>query len=104
MDSDPLEVTIVDDDDGVRRVIVRGELDIATAPELLARLPGAGTRAHGNVLLDLDEVTFIDSSGLEALLTAHRRLGEALRIRPSAACARLFEITGLSGTLPIANG
>ncbi len=48
-------------------LIVRGDLDLATAPELSAAVERAG-RSDGKLALDLSEVRFIDSSGLRALL------------------------------------
>lgn len=54
---------------------VKGELDIATAPRLRATvgdLMGQGVR---HLEIDLDGVTFIDSSGMGALLWVSNRLG-----------------------------
>jgi len=81
------------------RVVVAGELDIATASVLSPHVTG---RDGGDaVVLDLAAVTFIDSTGLRLLIEAHAALGERLRIVPSPACERLFEITGVRDRLPI---
>jgi anti-sigma B factor antagonist len=57
----------------VVRLALRGELDLATAPELdehLMHLEQDGTRT---VLLDLRDLTFVDSTGLHTFLAAQRR-------------------------------
>jgi anti-sigma B factor antagonist len=82
-------------------VIVRltGEVDVATAPELDQRLQEIATGGHTHVVIDLSEVEFIDSTGLQSIVRAQyfadanrRRL--TLR-RGSPQVQRLFEITGL---------
>ena len=78
----------------------RGELDAYSAPALedhVARLLADDAR---NIVLDLSETAFLDSSGLRAILTAQRRLSNAdgqLTLRaPSEPVSRLLEITGLT--------
>jgi anti-anti-sigma factor len=88
------------------RMLVRGELDLSTSPELgqaLQQAIGDGK----SVVLDLSEVTFIDSTGLNTLfraLSACEANGGALAVSPNlpAQVLRVFEITGLDGVLPIA--
>ena len=87
--------------EGERAVLsVRGELDAHSAPGLedqIARLVADGVT---KVVLDLAETGFLDSSGLRAILTAQRRLGESGGVltlqTPSEAVTRLLEITGLT--------
>ena len=59
--------------DGHAKVRVTGELDLATATELRHRLDAVIAAGTGDLDLDLSEVTFLDSSGLVALLEARRR-------------------------------
>jgi anti-sigma B factor antagonist len=47
-------------------IIVRGDVDAATAPQLEAAIP-----LTGSVWLDCSGVTFLDSSGLGVIVTAH---------------------------------
>ena len=84
------------------RIVVRGELDIATVPQLEQHVASDGSADA--VTLDLSGVTFIDSTGLRLLLEAHRSIGDRLRIRASPACERLFEITGVRSRLPVLDG
>jgi len=81
-------------------VAVSGELDIATAPALLSRIDREPAPA-GGLLLDLTDLTFIDSAGLRALLTTYENHGERLQIIPGAACERVFDVTGVREHLPL---
>lgn len=86
------------------RLVVAGELDIATAPEFRERC----ARELGNgaqlIVLDLSKVTFMDSSGLHALLGAHKNDSGRLRIIISPAVTRVIDISGVRGLLPIVQG
>ena len=76
---------------------LRGELDLASAPALQGQLDRA--RRHGipRVLVDLTGLEFLDATGLQVLLYAHRRLQEAgheLRLRRGPkAVQKLFALT-----------
>ena len=53
-------------------VDVAGELDIATAPELVAALSEATDSGANRIVVNLLATTFIDSSGLTTLFRAHK--------------------------------
>lgn len=84
---------------GTTTVVPRGELDLATAPELEGWLEDL-RRECADVVLDLSEVTFMDSSGLRVLLQARheaRRTQTGLRIaNPTRPVLRAIEAAGLS--------
>jgi anti-sigma B factor antagonist len=84
------------------RVRVFGELDVSTAPEL-RRVVDELNGTHDQVLLDLDRLRFMDSTGLAAIVHADllvSRNGQRLTIRCNSPQAqRLFEITGLRDQL-----
>jgi len=91
---------------GKRRiVIVTGEIDLGTGPELQERLLDAALPGDADVVADLAEVTFLDSTGLAALAVSHRRLaadGHKLIVRnPRPMIRRVIEITGLDTVIPI---
>jgi anti-anti-sigma factor len=83
---------------GVARVVVQGDLDLDAVPTLdeqLTLLEQDGVKA---IIVDLRDLSFIDSTGLRALLDATSRAandGHRLAIvgAPDPA-RRLFEITG----------
>lgn len=93
-------IEVEDHDAADRKVRVRGELDMSTAPELSAALISAGEGSNGMITLDLSGVTFLDSSAIGALIAAGQELnagGHTLRIGPrSAIVSRVLEITGLT--------
>jgi anti-anti-sigma factor len=82
--------------EGGRVFALRGELDAATCRGLAERLNGA----PGSLLVvDLGQLSFIDSSGLGALHTARRAAiengGNLVVSRPTPMVYRVLEITGL---------
>lgn len=93
-----LELKVEDTEPGLV-VHVRGELDLASAPQLSAALSEAAGSSTRPVILDLAEVSFIDSSALRALVLAGRELGAAgrqLQIGPrSEMVARVLSMTSL---------
>ena len=73
-----------------------GEVDIATARQLAEALFDISTESE--IHLELSEVTFMDSSGLNALVTYARSrngAGSLVMLNPSDHIERLFVITGL---------
>jgi len=83
-----------------------GELDSATSATLLERFEQALAPLDGRELvIDLDEISFIDSSGMRALILIERRAEEeriALAIaRPPAAVTQLLQVTGIADRIPL---
>lgn len=60
----------------VARIVVRGELDLETGPRLQDELRHAEADAPERLVLDLREVTFFDSTGLQIVLDAEVRARE----------------------------
>jgi anti-sigma B factor antagonist len=89
---------------GGHLVSVAGEIDMATAPRLAETLVQF---ANGSVTVDLTDVTFIDCSGLTALIAAQRhverRRGQLFVRGVNPITRKLFEMTGLA-TLLCATG
>jgi anti-sigma B factor antagonist len=98
MNSQPLFGTRVEGRDGVAVMAFSGELDVATAPILRENLARVEARGATTIMLDLREVTFIDSSGLKEFLEARSRAKDnghrLLMSGASPAAQRLFELTG----------
>ena len=84
---------------------LEGEIDVYTAPNLKEGLVEQIESGCVNILIDLEGVTFIDSSGLGVLVGGLRRAKEnsgAIRL----VCSRdnvlkIFRITGLDKVFPI---
>ena len=85
--------------DGDTVVFLTGELDMSTAPELTGVLGPLVEHGPQEVVLDLSGLTFIDSSGIAALVDTQHRLGEQGRHlavhHALGGTWRVFEIAGL---------
>ena len=84
---------------------VSGELDLATAPALRERLSAAVDSGMTRVVVDLRDVTFMDSIGLAAVVHARSRLRAdgrlALVVAPDSYAQLVLEITGMPRALAI---
>jgi anti-anti-sigma factor len=98
MGSEPQFTAQINSRDGVASIALRGELDMATVPDLEGHLAPFEADGVSAIMLDLREVTFIDSTALLSLVRARDRAkanGHRLILigaRPSA--RRLVELTG----------
>jgi anti-sigma B factor antagonist len=92
-------------DDTTHVFALRGELDVGTVAELAQPLRDAIARGKTAVVVDLGELTFIDSTGLMVLLNGLRRLiregGRLALVCTNPTVLRLFEITGTDSTFTI---
>jgi len=90
--------------DGPIVVALAGELDMAAAGEVSCEL-GHAVDAGADVVVDMTELTFVDSSGLGALLHGHnaaRARGHSLRLRHlQRAVARTMAVSGLDKVFAI---
>jgi stage II sporulation protein AA (anti-sigma F factor antagonist) len=102
-DAAAFDVRLVETDDGPL-IVARGDLDLG-AYDALRRCIEACCATQRHIVMDVAEVTFMDSTGLNALLWAHRRLGDrpgAVVLRnPSPAVVRVIELAGLTDTIAI---
>lgn len=92
---------------GDERVVFtpRGELDLTTTPAVESGVLEAVRAGDRTVVLDLRELTFMDSTGVRTIVAAHRlaaQAGHELRVvRPArgGAVARVIEISGIDDAL-----
>jgi anti-sigma B factor antagonist len=86
-------------------LVLHGELDLVGAPLLQSEIESAEVDAAEMVVLDLEDLQFIDSSGLRVILSAHGRArskGQAFALTPgSQQVQRLLSIAGVSEYLQI---
>ncbi len=85
-------------------LVARGEIDVATSPQLRTQLTNLIARGARDITVRFEGVSFVDSSGLGVLVGAYKRLREGdegtIRIvgaQPSV--RKVFEITGLESAL-----
>lgn len=86
-------------------VVVTGEIDLFTAPELRSRLAAPIAQAKSRIIVDLSAVTFIDSSSLGVLIAAHKQLelsgGGLVIVCDDRTILNTFKTTGLDRVFEI---
>jgi anti-anti-sigma factor len=86
-------------------VVVTGEVDMATAPALARDLQAAIREHPARVIVDLADVTFLDSSGINALVRAqHVADGFGVELvleSPNEACQRVLKVAGVDALFRI---
>lgn len=86
-------------------VVAAGEIDLCTSPELREALTAAAQRSR-RVIVDVTRVTFLDSTGMAAIVAtakhAHpRQERNVCLVGATGPVLRVLEITGLTAMLPI---
>ena len=85
-------------------IALSGELDILSAPAFHAALADLDLESAHHVVLELDQLEFIDAAGLHAVLALHTACIEnsaILTITPGPRhVQRVFELTGTDEQLP----
>jgi anti-sigma B factor antagonist len=95
------------DADKVKTLIVEGEVDAFTAPQLREKLMPL-CKDSREVYLDLSKVDYMDSTGLGVLIGAYKSLranrGRLILVGVSPRLNRLLKITGLAEIMDIEDG
>jgi anti-sigma B factor antagonist len=85
-------------------LLVGGEVDIATTPQLGAAIDAALASGTRELCVDLTQTTFMDSSGLHVLLEANRRAAEVgcelTIVCPPGPVARVLDLSGVGELIP----
>ncbi len=93
--------------DGTRLVTLSGEFDVFGSGADVQELLEECARSACHVVLDMSQVSFIDSAGVALLVETHRELSAADRrlvlLCPHPNVRRLLELTGLVEVLTVAN-
>jgi anti-sigma B factor antagonist len=104
---DPTGFSIsISDRDGRAVFVIRGELDLATAPELDTAIQ-ARLADGQDVVVDLRELEFMDSTGLRVLVSAHARVEGTeqrfviVRPLPGAAIEKILAVAGVEQVLEL---
>ncbi|WP_100403723.1 STAS domain-containing protein [Bacillus sp. FJAT-42315] len=100
-----MNITInVEEMDQYTKVYIGGELDVYTAPKLQETI-FPHVKANQTLIIDLTEVTYLDSTGLGIFVGLFKSLnaknGTLQLVGLSGRLKRLFDITGLSGIMNI---
>lgn len=78
-----------------------GDLDVSTAPRLLACIDDLLAEGRRTIVLDLRAVTFIDSSGLGTLVKAHKHAAPAAELTVVQARPHIHRAMEISGILKV---
>ena len=106
----PFEVQREELEDGIRAFTVRGELDMNTAPELENSLEEVASGESTQVVLDLSECDFIDSTGIALIVRSWQRLdrggegggdGQLVLCCVNTQVMRLLRITGVESSISV---
>lgn len=98
-------IVAVRSDDDSAAVSPAGDLDVSTSPRLLTCIDELLAEGRTRITLDLRAVTFIDSSGLGALVKAHKRAAppaELTVIQAQPHIHRAMEISGILKVIRVA--
>lgn len=86
-------------------ITVSGEVDLATSPDLDVAIIAAIDAGAASVVIDLSDVSFMDSSGLGVIVRALKRCREAENdldlVITNERVLKVFGITGLDQVIPI---
>jgi anti-sigma B factor antagonist len=105
----PFEVQREELEDGIRAFTVRGELDMNTAPELEDSL-GEVAAGSNQVVIDLTECDFIDSTGIALIVRSWQRIdragagggdGKLVLCCVNTQVMRLLRITGVESSISV---
>jgi anti-sigma B factor antagonist len=92
-------VASLDSDADTVTVALRGEVDVATVDQVRVALTDAIAAAPGAIVVDLSGLSFIDSTGLGALVFGFQRARDAgisFRLtRPSRGVHQILVLSGL---------
>ena len=96
---EPLSVERLGGDPFVVRLV--GDLDVGTAGLFADTMERVRAEHQVDVVLDVQDLSFVDSQGISALLMARREGNRFLLRRPRDSFRKLIDVTGLGDVLPI---
>lgn len=99
-------VTSLGTDGGVRTLAVTGEIDLANATEVEDRILDHTSNDLTGIVLDLDGLDYLDSTGLRLLFTLAARLEISqialeVVVAPGSTVRRALEVTGMAAVVPL---
>lgn len=84
---------------------ITGEVDLHTAPKLRERIHELTEEGRDRIVLNLQPLSFMDSTGLGVLVAALKRIkgrdGELVLVAPQDPVRKVLQVTGLDKVFPI---
>jgi anti-sigma B factor antagonist len=96
-----LRVEIFSDDAGVEVLKIIGELDLASVDSLHASTDAIVNQEPSEIVFDLSDLQFMDSSGIAFFVTVAQRIGIVELRDPRPMIRRIIQLTGLTGVFRI---
>jgi anti-sigma B factor antagonist len=100
-----LSISVAEPLEDVFVVSLVGDLDIASSPQFSAKLAALRGNSRTNVIVDVAGVGFIDSNGLNALVTGARAVeandGSMVVAGPAPYVARVFELVRMAESVEV---
>jgi anti-anti-sigma factor len=104
MEPPRLSVTRFTTADGIVVLALRGEVDLTTGAEIQRALLGPDGEATRHTVMDLSQVTFMDSTGINVLIGAHQAAtaiqGWVRVAGPTPYILRVLQLVGLDTVMP----
>jgi anti-sigma B factor antagonist len=92
-------------EDGASVIALRGEIDVYTAPLLRQKLVDLVDEGALNIVVDMEKVDFLDSTGLGVLVEGLKRVktrgGNLTLVITQDKILKIFDITGLNKAFPV---
>lgn len=100
-----LKIHTADLSNGWVSLAVEGEIDLATVGDLQSAIDGVFSKGDGALVVDLTSTSFMDSTGLKALVMADRRFSAAERGFAVAVSggpvSRLIDLSGVDAAITV---
>jgi len=101
--NDELEIRSASNADGTASLIVAGEIDLSSAPRFRQALELAASR-HSALEIDLRQVTYFDSAGVDAVFAYATKHRTKLIIGDNRIVATVVRVSGLAQVVTLHNG
>ncbi len=94
-----IENAVIDEDKKIQSVTISGEIDVYSSPKVKELLNSIIEDGYNKLYIDLENVRYIDSTGLGVLIGALKKVrendGSILLVCTNPQIRKIFNITGL---------
>ncbi|TDT71502.1 anti-sigma B factor antagonist [Hypnocyclicus thermotrophus] len=102
-----MNITTTDINESIKKIDIQGEIDVYTSIDLKLELNNLVDNGSHKLIIDLENVTYMDSSGLGVLVALLKRIkteeGQLKLLNLPPSVAKIFELTRLTKFFEIYN-